>query len=605
MILPAKPRAAARLTLVLFIGCTAWSLEPKRQIYVIGVKPPSISSVDSQDLKITGTAPLAENPAYALMSPDNKHIYVLHNGAFSLQGNLPKEPGELSIVDSTALSNVKKVKLGWNTSRLSLSKDGRYLLCFSGGRAAFKKLSQEPGSVTIIDTVKNEEVANLSLGRLGKEVLGTSDLSRIFVLSAGEGARKKKDGTPPAKPALTVFSLNSEKPLAEIEFDYWIKEMALSRDEKSLYLLDPGDPNNKPQKNRNGVVHVVDVANAKLVASHDVGTSPRGLEVDANNDAITVLAQASAKDHKGKLYSIRDNHLTPAADLGSDPQFVTRFGNRTDRTVVSHDDLRFLGDDGQLTSSFVALNPKGDSAGGASLKRIGGYPGEVLYLPDQKKAVMTVMGAGGVPTSKVAIVNLNDNTVENVVTTGRGSVKFGKFMGSMALSVAMSMGSYYAGYSYAQATSSPYFFYNVYLFTPKAPNLELTASADGKFVYALNTQTNDVTIVDSGTGAVLDKVPVGGNCQRIMTTPAGRFVWSHTLRQVDLIDTQTNKKHLEHKLASGKINGIYVDEPENRVLALTTNSMLVFDAGKGSLVSTVEGLGQPYLLVLPQRGAGE
>jgi YVTN family beta-propeller protein len=56
---------------------------------------------------------------------------------------------------------------------------------------------------------------------------------------------------------------------------------------------------------------------------------------------------------------------------------------------------------------------------------------------------------------------------------------------------------------------------------PPTPDLDLVASSDGKFVYALNSQTNDVTIIDSGDGKVLGHVAVGGGARRVLLSPGG------------------------------------------------------------------------------------
>ena len=236
------------------------------------------------------------------------------------------------------------------------------------------------------------------------------------------------------------------------------------------------------------------------------------------------------------------------------------------------------------------------------MKTLGGnVPGETLYLPRQNRLVATLNNALGVPTSKVAIIDLEKNRVEHVITTGRGSVKFGKFMGAMALSVALSSLSYYANYSVAASTGQPYFFYNVYAFTPAPPNLALASSADGEHVYALNTSTNDITIIKVSDGSVVDRIAVGGGCKRVALAPGGRFVYSYTSGQFDLIDTASNKKHLEHKLTSGRINALHVLEGDKRIATLTSDSVLFWDAEKGTQVGRIDGLHQPSLLVEPKR----
>lgn len=578
--------------IVLLSVLSARAIEPKREVYVVNTKPPSLAIVDTQDWKKIGSIPLDPEPTYAAISRDNSHLYVLHKGLYRPDGLLKEGNSELAILDLEKRERVKQIPLGWNATNFSFSKNGRYLLCISQGKAGKKKTSEESGRVTIVDSQKNEVAATLSAGKLGVEAAVNGDLSRIFVLSRGEPPKKK--GAPYTKPMITVFTIDQEKPLAEIELDR-AKTIALSRDEKWLYILDPGSPSKKPNEHKNGVVHVVDVPAAKLVGNQEVGTMPRDILVDPKTDAVTVLAQASLKDKRGMIYRLQGSEKPQVIEAGTDLRFTRRLGDQPGVFAFAHEDIRFVPDDGATTTALVPLNPRMKKEPAATA--LGGYPGEVLYLPDSKRAVMTVRDAFGGSTSRVAIVSLLDNKIEHIITTGRGSVKFGKFVGAMALSVAMTSLSYYAGYSMAQATGSPYFFYNIYSFSLAPPNLELTASEDGKFVYALNTQTNDVTVIATEDGKVLDKIPVGGGCRKVGLAPGGRFVYSHTGGQINLIDTQTNKKHIEHQVQEGKIRALHVIEGDRRLVALTSKALLVWDAEKGSLAHTVAGFDEPYILV--------
>jgi YVTN family beta-propeller protein len=371
----------------------------------------------------------------------------------------------------------------------------------------------------------------------------------------------------------------------------------LSQDNKWLYVLDPGTPSKKSKEHKNGIVHVIDVEAVQLVSAHEVGTMPSTLIVDPNADDILVLARTSYKDWHGLVYRLKGKEKPEVIETGMNLLFVRRFADQPGFHVFANEDMRFLPDHDSISTSLVPLNPKKSEQ--PDIKKLGGNPGEVLYLPDQKKMVITIYKENGEPTSKVAIVNLAENKVEYVITTGRGGIKFGKFMGSMALSIAATSLSYYGGYASAQATGSPIFFYNTFWFGTAAPNLELTSSADGKYVYSLNTQTNDITIINSQDGTVLDKIAVGGGCRRIGLTPGGRFIYSHTDGQINLIDTQTNKKFLEHHVQDGTIKSLHLLEADRRMVALTSKALLVWDVEKGTLENTVTGFAGPYLLVEP------
>lgn len=176
------------------------------------------------------------------------------------------------MIDLSSRTKVKTIPIAWNTRNLALSKDGNYLICVSNGKGASKKkLPEENGSVTIIDTAKNEIAATRPAGPLGIRAAYTSDTSRLAVFSRGEAPKKK--GAAYIKPAVTIYALEQEKPLAEIEFDR-AAEIALSPDDKFLYVLDQGVPSKKPAEHKNGTVSVIDMATAKLVKTHDVAALP-------------------------------------------------------------------------------------------------------------------------------------------------------------------------------------------------------------------------------------------------------------------------------------------------------------------------------------------
>ena len=143
------------------------------------------------------------------------------------------------------------------------------------------------------------------------------------------------------------------------------------------------------------------------------------------------------------------------------------------------------------------------------------------------------------------------------------------------------------------------------MFRPPTPNVELAASSDGKSVYALNSQTNDVTIIDSSEGKVLGHVAVGGGARRAMPVPGGRFVCAYSNKEITLIDTQSNKQQVEHKSTTGKVNAVQTDEGGHKVLALTSKALEVWDSEEGKLIANIDGLTEPQFVVTPNQAAAK
>jgi hypothetical protein len=108
------------------------------------------------------------------------------------------------------------------------------------------------------------------------------------------------------------------------------------------------------------------------------------------------------------------------------------------------------------------------------------------------------------------VIDLETPRLVGSVSTGRGGIKFAKALGAIALSAAATASSYYQGQTVARTQGHNSFMYNVYSFGVAAPESDLVVGPDGRFVYALNTQTNDVTIVDSASAGIVSKESAKG-----------------------------------------------------------------------------------------------
>lgn len=592
--------------IVFLLAHTALAVEPNRQLYVINSKPPSVSVVDPASLKVVAGIPLDKNPTSLLMGPHNRFLYVLHDGLVRPDGTRKEAEGRLTIVSMETRETVKQIPLGWNVTWLVFSKDDRYLLCFSQGRAG-KKTPQgdETAAVTVIDTARNEATSTFRTSKPAIFFGTTGDASRIFFLWGSPFMLASSDVLAsvrltalrkPSKFTLTTFSRESEKPIAELQLDNSIGGMVFSRDEKSLYLLDHGFSPGKLTKGGNGAVHVVDVATGKLLKSHTVGAYPGPLAVDGKTGAVMVASIVSRKDKRGKLHVLRADQLVAAGDIGEHPRSIVRIGDLPGCFVMSYAEMRFLPDDGPLAKEAIALNPalKGGPPSATASQGLDGYPGEMLYLAGQNKVAMLVTNIFGGPTNRLGLVSLKDNKLEHVITTGRGSVRAGKLIGAITLTAAAAAG---AG-ALAGAVGSPYILFPVARFGGP-PSVALAAGPEGRLIYALNSSSNDVTVVNPADGSVLDQISVGGS-YRIFLAPGANFLFAIGRSQITVIDTKTNKKHSEKKLESESIRDFYADHERRRVWTLTDKSLMVWDADNGSLISTIGGFGEPYFLLRPR-----
>jgi DNA-binding beta-propeller fold protein YncE len=593
------------LTVVLLVASAVCAAERKKEIYVVNSKPPSVSIIDSESWQLSGSIPLSTvkaDPTHALMGPGNRFLYVLHHGSGGPFSRCPKAPSELSVLDLNARGLVREVPLGWAVSNLWLPRDERYLIAFGVGRLrkGKPKGDEELASVAVIDTQNNEVTFRASGWRFGRVIGFTGDASRIFVLAArqiGKGESVVACGVfwggqyplffKASEFVLSVFKDRSEKPLAEIAFEHAPSSMAFSRDEKWLYILDSGKPSGKPKKHRNGLLYVVEVESSKLVASYDVGYFPRGPIVRPQLKEVLVLGQASANDRRGKLYRLVGSQLLPAVDLETEARFLVSSEDPPGLWVGSEEGMSFLPDGGSTPTRRIVLKAKEGIAPPPGLKGLVGAPIWVLNIPKQRKvAVLTA-------DHKLFVANLQEERLDHVAEIGRGSVRAGKLIGKVAIA---------AGLLGLVFTPSPVFFVPTGAFWSSGALHALVATPDGRFLYALDTASNDVTIVNSEDGSVLDYIPVGSDCMGLLLTSDGRFIWAIARTRLTLIDTASNKQRFQHEFApaAGRLQDWKVLPENGNLLLLFDNELQVWDPEQASSLATIKGLSEARLLVLPR-----
>jgi DNA-binding beta-propeller fold protein YncE len=246
----------------------------------------------------------------AVVAPEGRFLFVLHRGFIRPDGGVKPAQGELVVYDLASRGRVRAIPLGWNVTDLVFSIDGRYLLCVGEGKRGTKKTPEEFGSVTVVSTRTGKVSAQLPAGRMGLQVALTADASRIFVLSLGDVWKRTKN----EPSVLAVFAPDNPRPLATWPLDRASK-LALSLDEKWLYVLDGGWPSKKEAEHRNGQVHVFDTATLSSAGVHDVGTRPGTLEVNPD-DSLSVLSETSTQTDDVTVVRVSNGEVLDKIPVG-------------------------------------------------------------------------------------------------------------------------------------------------------------------------------------------------------------------------------------------------------------------------------------------------
>jgi DNA-binding beta-propeller fold protein YncE len=573
---------------------------------VINKKPFSVVLIDPEKLQIASNIPLEASPALATWGADYKSVYVMleekGTGFFDLN-----QQGRLSVIDIATRALVKTIKIGWNPQQPFVSPDRRYLAYYCKGRSGSKKAEAENAAIWLVDTTthelvniyrSNRSVPQMPYGDNAITGFGACTKNLDFTLFFSQMQREPKKPDDP-KPSLFLFARGQSQPLATLEFNHTIKQLAYSPDQKWLYLLDGGQASDKPEKNRDGKVYVVEVSSGKIIKEISVGSVPRRLEIDEKNNVVLLLAQKGPKDEQGLLFHIRGTEISEPTPAGMSPLFTRQLEGLPGRVLVSETELNQLSESGAIAGSPVQINKsKGGSQSGPFLD---GIPGEMIYSTAAHRLIASAVTSAGASTGNLAVIDIDKKRLLNRISTGH-------IAGQILKGLAMAAGTGMVN-GYNAATGS-------YLYAP-SPNqitestrggnhLELWPDPIGSQVYALNSSTHEAHVIQLSDGSVSKvlKLPKGSN--QILSSPDGKtlltgHVFEYKVAEPDsvaLIDTQSGNLR-EIPVPGGNMQSIALDENRHRALVFSRNNLMIIDYADGHVLGTISQFDNQLLSATP------
>ncbi|MBA2355365.1 MAG: hypothetical protein H0V80_11935 [Acidobacteria bacterium] len=492
------------------------------------------------------------------MTGDRRRLLVLDRGEGRDAGDngyQAKTRAAVTILDGRTLAVQGRVELGWGLEPMTmLSADGERLSVVGRGFQARAPADSLPREVVTVDVGSAKVLSRIELPRRATAFLATPDGRTAVVLSAREEA--SKNTVLPAE--LRFLDVAAGTVVATVPLDGDPGSPVLAPDGQSLYLLDRGRPNNNPDKNVNGQLHVVSMATRAAQGVVDVGSNPRGLVLDDRTKQLFVLSDGppvkgpANRDRPGELRVIRGAAPSPPVSVGTSPVWLRA---STDGTT-----LYVMG-----TNSFAKVTlPDLTPTPPLTFKTWGE---ELRVSPDG---------------SRLYMLNGEYFKTFDLVTGQRlADVRTGRMGTKMLLALESGLKTETArleAENEARREGRSYHAYADYTLEP--PRGTLAIRPDGKAVYASNSQTSDVTVIDGRSGEILQKVPAGGFT--VLFMPGASVALVPSASAVQTVDLATHQKGADvATAATGNFDRAELS-PDGRVAVISgTGGVMIVDATRG------------------------
>jgi len=184
------------------------------------------------------------------------------------------------------------------------------------------------------------------------------------------------------------------------------------------------------------------------------------------------------------------------------------------------------------------------------------------------------------------VLDLEQQEAVGAAKTGRGGTRALKWLSQAAAELSLMPAPWWAelgglaayGYAFRQVRMS---------------NWMLAVRPDGSFGYALNTRTEDVTVVDSTSAAAVEKIGASGYRLKVLGGGATLAVISDS--RLHLLETAGNKRLLEMPLPG--LKDVAVSPDGRHALALADRAVLCLDGVSGGVIASLKDFVAPSAVV--------
>jgi DNA-binding beta-propeller fold protein YncE len=534
--------------LLLAMGATAGSLQAAGggiRVAVIGDEKTTILS--ETDLSVLASLPLPKGWIEgAWLSTDGTRLSVLTEEGFFRA----KTPDTLTIYDLDGLKILAQRELTFNIVLRETASDGASGVLVFKGRKAKKKEPGIPPTLVGWDARSGTITGSTALDELPDSLHLLEASGRVVLAYHGQA-----DNDPAQRVAgrLEVFSASSLTRDRVVALPGPVVDVAA--DNRSiLFALDRGTDRKKPEETLPSRVYVIDPAQDGLVANLELGVGANLLSWDDRREAFYVITHPhKASNAAASFQMIQGSSVVAKIELDCEPYGVVPAPDRSQYYVLESKGMTVVSSDLSAVLHCIALREQ---------------PSAILFTESPGRAFVTYRDS-----SRVSAVDLAERKVLADITTGRTGKK-------IVLAAAEVLSPTFGPYPYTvpdPATSG--------LFSP-----------DGHIVFLRNTQTVDLTAVDTQTLEVLEKFPgsmpeivLGGKAlaalkvkdmvlfdlERRMAlpemevgtgtsefSPSGQYVWTGLGSKTAVFDLEQHRRVKEYEGVTGRILFISAPSPE-------------------------------------------
>jgi len=449
---------------------------------VFGGKSPSVQVTDAEG-QVLSSIPIKKNPGKFIYSKSANTLYVVHD-----------EKGSEHFISAVNLTTQKvgtEIKVGagqWVD--LLVSGDGRRLFCYTASKSPglpsfgsvfvderFLTPPFEP-SIRVIDTASNEVTATYNW--LGGFLPGFRGNHKTVAFSS-------------------QFIAASEKGVLVTESIAFYRKPIGQR----LVVFSGQSPNPALTIDTGGrVMASMLCRDEKLLFAVIAGDKKTGGSL-----AVVDLEKGTVVKH----------------DLNDQPTRLFRLGSKQEPWILGSEEMRSLSETGEPGDRRIPFSmrrkPEEGAEGGASAF-LDGYPGETITLGDDHAAILINHKNGG-SQHKVALLDLKKLQIDSIIPTMSGGekarIRTTRILEAVALTAATG-GSL--------------------VFTPNLGfrNESLAARPDGRFLFALDLESHEVTVVNVLTSTVVRRIPVNKSITKLQVSSDGKHLicFGKKTQQIDL-----------------------------------------------------------------------